>query len=160
MWTMPVGIQAWSLEWCYLLTGYDMMDCCEWSCWHAVCCIICYWSLNYLPGQVLLLEAEDDMKSKRISEIQDVLAEKMQDLPLLADSAVLVTLVAAAELMPQDLDVLKMELRQKEAEFAVDGLCIIMVVSGERGLVYGVSISGGFLEIDQSSKSVGGKQRI
>ena len=108
----------------------------------------------------MLLEAEDDMKSKRISEIQDVLAEKMQDLPLLADSAVLVTLVAAAELMPQDLDVLKMELRQKEAEFAVDGLCIIMVVSAERGLVYGVSISGGFLEIDQSSKSVGGKQRI
>jgi len=42
---------------------------------------------------VLLLEAEDDMKSKRISEIQDVLAEKMQD-----------------------LDVLKMELRQKEEE--------------------------------------------
>lgn len=78
----------------------------------------------------MLLEAEDDMKSKRISEIQDVLAEKMQDLPLLAAfGAVLVTLVAAAELMPQDLDVLKMELRQKEAEFAVDGLCIIMVWS-------------------------------
>ena len=32
-----------------------------------------------MPGQVLLLEAEDDMKSKRITEIQDVLAEKMQD---------------------------------------------------------------------------------
>ena len=30
-------------------------------------------------GQVLLLEAEDEVKSKRISDIQDILAEKMQD---------------------------------------------------------------------------------
>ena len=79
-----------------------------------------------VPGQVLLLEAEDDMKSKRISEIQDVLAEKMQD-NLLADSAVwqYVAMFSnrwkiVAELILQDLDVLKMELRQKEAKFAVD----------------------------------------
>lgn len=37
------------------------------------------WSPSIFAGQMLLLEAEDEMKSKRISEIQNFLAEKMQE---------------------------------------------------------------------------------
>ena len=37
------------------------------------------WSPWIFAGQMLLLEAEDEMKSKRISEIQNFLAEKMEE---------------------------------------------------------------------------------
>ena len=47
--------------------------------------------------------------------------------------------------MPQDLDVLKMELRHKQAEFAVDhGLCIIILVASGESLRFGLSCCTNF----------------